>query len=1109
LIDMLSLLAVFVGFALAQDFLSPCTFGNVQLVNASVFVASSVTRRGVFGSVSSTVTGPLRLFDADYIPSSAQFSCSPPCAWQVEFNFPQLVEITSIHTVDDGGGSMNVTRKLADSDVAWTIAFAEPSLTACCGPAPESFVLARRPPSSPPAPFVAKRIQVGLASVGTAAYMGVIELFVCGRVAPTTAVQEVCEVLSFLGRCVNNANECQGLAVDPMFSPCSGARACCLPGNCRQTVPAGVQAAGFCRTNDLPCLGPKLALAASTGCEGFVPLLPQTFECCVAGAPPVKNLAPACGETVPFDVFDFVREANTVFDWGEPAVLKIDAAPGQSSARLVFPLPTAEYLIALRPACEADGVGPYTVAIGAASFAPVQCAAGCTAVACDGPPLVVANSALVPSGATIRVRSSSTNATYLGRWSSLAFTRICTPAPTPAPTPVPPTPAPTPVVGSPCSTYASCAQCVNVSLTAPRTCRYCGTTCVDGNSCSDVVNIAPGGACPTPGPTPVPTPVPTPAPITSTTPSPPTSTPTTVVPLGLTASSTPVPTPAPTPAPTFMTGPACSAFTNCSQCVNLAQTVRRCRFCGSTCSEEATDCFATPDIGPNGVCPTLAPSLVSSPAPSSSSMSTPFIDATPAPATARPDCANGGATCQRGQKCVVLSGFNECQAEAVPQDCSTLGCPTGFLCQSGSAGKVCVQQAPAPMDTISATTPSIETTDASIDVVVVGAAVGGIVGSVLLFGGVAAFFLWRLKRAKKSRIDDVAMGQPGGQYARHAADFKFEKGPRYEALASGEADRKTEVSLKTKGAETAPGQSGRSLKQPDSEFSSARVEAWTIEVGDLELGSVLGQGAFGVVRRAEWRGRTVAVKQIKKSTIGDDKAVADFEEEIGRMAALPMHENVVRLFGVVELANGDVGAVVEYCAQGALVEALYGEKARDLSPDELLQIAYDAACGVMHLHANKIVHRDIAARNVLLAGKKDLVAKVSDFGMARNLDSVYSGISNEQHTAASIGPVKWMAPEQLDRMAYSRASDVFAFGVLLYEIFARSMPWPGLANVNVVLRVSKGERMELPKTVPAAVRNTMKQCWAHEAKERPKMAAVVDELRVALEKTATKEHTDV
>jgi serine/threonine protein kinase len=155
-----------------------------------------------------------------------------------------------------------------------------------------------------------------------------------------------------------------------------------------------------------------------------------------------------------------------------------------------------------------------------------------------------------------------------------------------------------------------------------------------------------------------------------------------------------------------------------------------------------------------------------------------------------------------------------------------------------------------------------------------------------------------------------------------------------------------------------------------------------------------------------------------------------------------MHENVVRLFGVVELANGDIGAVVEFCAQGALVDALYGEKARELSAAELMQIAYDAACGVMHLHECKIVHRDIAARNVLLAGKKDLVAKVSDFGMARDIESVYSGISNEQHTAASIGPVKWMAPEQLERMAYKCLPSELPALTPLHEFEARKARSP-------------------------------------------------------------------
>jgi hypothetical protein len=422
----------------------------------------------------------------------------------------------------------------------------------------------------------------------------------------------------------------------------------------------------------------------------------------------------------------------------------------------------------------------------------------------------------------------------------------------------------------------------------------------------------------------------------------------------------------------------------------------------------------------------------------------------------------------------------------------------------------------------------MESNDGTVVGGIVGGIVGGLVAAVLLLAIVAGL----LKRAGKPENGDVAL-KPADHYIPHAADFKVEEGPRYDSLSTHEAaatlpvDRGYEAAApatslrkakanpsdsalrktKSKDAEPIPshlaGQSARSSKV-GGEFSSARVEAWAIEISDLELGSVLGQGAFGVVRRAQWRGRTVAVKQIKKSTIGDDKAVADFEEEIGRMAALPMHENVVRLFGVVELANGDIGAVVEFCAQGALVDALYGEKARELSSAELLQIAYDAACGVMHLHECKIVHRDIAARNVLLAGKKDLVAKVSDFGMARNVESVYSGVASEQHTAATIGPVKWMAPEQLERMAYSRASDVFAFGVLLYEIFARSTPWPGLANVNVITQVITGKRMELPKTVPAAVRKVMKQCWAQEAAERSKMAAVVDGVRVALTKAEVK-----
>jgi hypothetical protein len=265
--------------------------------------------------------------------------------------------------------------------------------------------------------------------------------------------------------------------------------------------------------------------------------------------------------------------------------------------------------------------------------------------------------------------------------------------------------------------------------------------------------------------------------------------------------------------------------------------------------------------------------------------------------------------------------------------------------------------------------------------------------------------------------------------------------------------------------------------------TGALSQTWAIDHNELELGSVLGEGAFGVVRSGKWRGRTVAVKQIKMASIGGDKALAEFELEIGRMATLQPHENVVQLYGVVHLPSGDIAAVVEFCAQGALVSALYGAKPRQWTTKELVQVAYDSACGIMHLHANNIIHRDIAARNVLLAGRHDLTAKVADFGMSRSID----GAHNELATATKIGPAKHMAPEQLQRLAYSKASDVFAFAVLLFEIFAREEPWKNVAPVNAITKVIAGERMSVPQSAPDAVRVLIPHCWAHDPAQRPDM----------------------
>jgi len=143
--------------------------------------------------------------------------------------------------------------------------------------------------------------------------------------------------------------------------------------------------------------------------------------------------------------------------------------------------------------------------------------------------------------------------------------------------------------------------------------------------------------------------------------------------------------------------------------------------------------------------------------------------------------------------------------------------------------------------------------------------------------------------------------------------------------------------------------------------------------------------------------------------------------------------------------------------------------------------------GIAHLHDENVVHRDLAARNILLNGSWEPL--VSDFGMSRVIQG--GAAAERQTTKSNVGPIRWMAPEQLTESAVSSAADVWAFGVILYEIYAREEPWKGTPNLKVAQFVVEGKFLRAPIAAPTVIAKAMHACFKFVDTERPTMRQVV------------------
>ncbi|XP_065081203.1 insulin-like receptor isoform X2 [Ochlerotatus camptorhynchus] len=286
---------------------------------------------------------------------------------------------------------------------------------------------------------------------------------------------------------------------------------------------------------------------------------------------------------------------------------------------------------------------------------------------------------------------------------------------------------------------------------------------------------------------------------------------------------------------------------------------------------------------------------------------------------------------------------------------------------------------------------------------------------------------------------------------------------------------------------------------PDYAGVIYKVDEWEVERHHILQLEELGQGSFGMVykgilsqRNGESCNLPCAIKTVNESATAREKD--SFLMEASVMKQFHTH-HVVRLLGVV--SQGDPTLVImELMVNGDLKSYLRRhrpdyENGNEPSPQPptlkaIIQMAIEIADGMAYLSAKKFVHRDLAARNCMVA--EDMTVKIGDFGMTRD---IYETDYYRKGTKGFL-PVRWMSPESLKDGVFSSSSDVFSYGVVMWEMATlASQPYQGLTNDQVLRYVIEGGVMERPENCPDSLYELMRRCWQHRPTARPTFIEII------------------